>query len=254
MTSFERSRLDQYLADHRGYESRSRARDAIVRGCVQVDGKVCLKPGAIVGPGATIDIADAAANYVSRAALKLKPILDKSDVSFAGKIATDIGASTGGFTQLLLEKGVRRVHAIDSGSGQLHPSLRTDPRVNNRENLNIREIELADLDGQRPDILVCDLSFISLRTALPSIMALAADCAIGYFLVKPQFEVGREYVGKGGIVRNDRVIADTIGLVSKWFDSQPGWRVVACEAAPIAGGDGNQEYVLSAVKGRFDVR
>src|SRR5690606_26176815 len=189
-----RRRLDQLLVERRLFESRSRARDAVARGTVSVAGAVASKPGLMVAVDADLEVADAARHYVSRAALKLLHGLDHFGLGPRGCHALDIGASTGGFTQVLLERGAAHVAAIDVGHGQLHATVAADPRVTNVEGLNARGLSLAAMGGVAPDFLVCDVSFISLRLALPTALELAQAGARGIFLVKPQFEVGRQAI------------------------------------------------------------
>lgn len=196
--SEDRLRLDELLVRRGLYASRSRARDAIGRRAVSVDGVVVAKPGQAVPAASDIAVDDPAARYVSRAALKLIAGLDHFRLDPAGAHALDIGASTGGFTQVLLERGAAHVVALDVGHGQLDKSLHEDPRVTVIEGLNARDLSLDDLDGKAPDFLVSDVSFISLTLALPPALALAAQGAKGVFLVKPQFEAGRDAIGKGG--------------------------------------------------------
>lgn len=242
-----RERLDQLLVARGLAESRARARDAILRGAVAVGGKPVAKPGQLVAADAEIAVDDPAAGYVSRAALKLVAGLDRFSFDVAGLIALDVGASTGGFTQVLLERGAARVHAIDVGHDQLHPKVAADPRVRRKDGLNARALTLADLEGDRPQAVVCDVSFISLTLALPPALDLAAPGALGLFLVKPQFEAGREALGKGGIVAPD-VAEETALRISGWLDTCPGWTVLGLAPSPIAGGDGNREWLLGARK------
>ncbi|WP_186386888.1 TlyA family RNA methyltransferase [Stappia sp. TSB10P1A] len=243
----ERERLDQLLVARGLVESRARARDAILRGHVRVDGVAVDKPGQKVAIAARLDVEDPAGGYVSRAALKLKAGLERFSFDVAGRIALDLGASTGGFTQVLLEAGALKVHAIDVGHGQMHPSVAGDLRVLRRDGVNARALTLDDLGGEHPGVVVSDMSFISLRLALPPALGLAAPGACGLFLVKPQFEAGREAVGKGGLVAaeiGEGVVRDLAG----WLAGQPGWSVLGLEPSPITGGDGNREWLLAAVK------
>lgn len=245
--TLRRERLDLLLVDRGLYASRSRARDAILRGTVTVNGRVAAKPGEIVCRDDRIEIADPAAGYVSRAALKLLSALDFFSMLPKGLTALDIGASTGGFTQVLLERGADRVIALDVGHGQLDAALAADPRVTSIEGLNARDLTFADLGFVAPEMIVCDVSFISLTLALPAALALAAPGAKGVFLVKPQFEAGREAVGKGGIV--DSATGEQVaGSLRRWLDSQPGWRAIGLVASPIEGGDGNREFLLAGEK------
>lgn len=245
MTS--KMRLDQHLVDLGLFPSRARARDAILRGTVTVNGSLCDKPSQKVTSDAAIKVADPAAAYVSRAALKLIEGLNVFGVDAKDKICLDIGASTGGFTQVLLERGARRIHAIDVGHGQLHESLRSDPRVIAQDGLNARDLTSADLKDDRPELLVSDVSFISLKLALPPALELAAPGAKGIFLVKPQFEAGRDNIGKGGLV--DPEIAErTAEELQIWLNSVPGWRACGLTPSPVKGGDGNAEWLLYGEK------
>lgn len=248
--SEDRLRLDELLVRRGLYASRSRARDAIGRGAVSVDGVVVAKPGQTVPAVSDIAVDDPAARYASRAALKLIAGLDHFRLDPAGAHALDIGASTGGFTQVLLERGAAHVVALDVGHDQLDKSLREDPRVTVIEGLNARDLSLDDLDGKAPDFLVSDVSFISLTLALPPALTLAAQGAKGVFLVKPQFEAGRDAIGKGGILKDIAEgprIAERLRL---WLDAVPGWRAIDVCASPVAGGDGNREFLLCGVKDR----
>ncbi len=241
-------RLDQLLVELGLFATRSRARDAIQRGTVKVDGKPVTKPGQTVPRAAKISVDDPASAYVSRAALKLIAALDHFDLDVKGRTALDIGASTGGFTQVLLERGAAHVLAIDVGHDQLHETLRADPRVTNKEGLNARALELSHLDGREIDCVVSDVSFISLKLALPPALAFAQKGAICALLVKPQFEAGREAIGKGGILRDPKDgerIAEELRL---WLETQAGWRALGLCPSPIEGGDGNREYLLAGKK------
>jgi len=240
-------RLDEALVARGLFDSRSRARDAILRGKVTVAGATAEKPGKLVPSTVEIAVDDPARAYVSRAALKLIEGLDHFKVDAAGAVALDLGASTGGFTQVLLERGAARVFAVDVGHGQMRPEIAADPRVTLLEGLNARDLDAAHLGHVRPSLLCSDVSFISLRLALPPALTLAASGAKAILLFKPQFEVGRERVGKGGLVEEGagRMAADEFAA---WLDGQAGWRVAGVLPSPIAGGDGNREYLVSAVK------
>ncbi len=242
-----RPRLDEFLVARGFFPTRSRARDAIARGTVTVDGRRADKPGRAVAPDAAIAIDDPASRYVSRAALKLVAGLDRFGFDPAGRHALDLGASTGGFTQVLLERGAASVTAVDVGHGQFDGALLADPGVRLVERLNARDLDAAHL-AEPVTFLVADLSFISLRLALPPALALSARGACAVLLVKPQFEVGREGLGKGGIVRDPARGFAAAQAVSEWLGSQEGWRVLGLEPAPVEGGDGNREYLLGAEK------
>lgn len=243
-TAAQRLRLDELLVERGLFASRSRARDAIARGTVAVDGIVVVKPGQAVAGGADIAVDDPAQAYVSRAALKLIAALDRFALDVRGRVALDIGASTGGFTQVLLERGAKRVFAIDVGHGQLHQRIAADPLVCAIEGLNARDLTLAHLGDVRPEVLVCDVSFISLTLALPPALRLAAPGAHSVFLVKPQFETGRAAIGKGGLLKDPSEGERIARALADWLGEQPGWEVAGLEPSPIAGGDGNREFLL----------
>ena len=243
-----RKRLDLALVDRGLLASRARARDAIDRGTVTVDGRVETRPAAPVGDDTVIAIDDPAAAWVSRAALKLVGALDAFALSPQGRTCLDVGASTGGFTQVLLARGAAHVTAIDVGHGQLAPIVADDPRVTAIEGLNARDLRPEHL-SRPPDCVVADVSFISLALALPPALDLAAEGAIGVFLVKPQFEVGRDGVGKGGLVRDEAAAEASVARIALLLEDH-GWREIGRAPAAITGGDGNREYVLASVKSR----
>jgi 23S rRNA (cytidine1920-2'-O)/16S rRNA (cytidine1409-2'-O)-methyltransferase len=241
-------RLDIALVERGLAPTRARARDAILRGHVTVNGRLTAKPALTVDASAAIAVDDPAAGYVSRGALKLIAALDRFGYSPAGRAALDLGASTGGFTQVLLERGAPKVFAVDVGHGQLDAKLAADPRVISREGLNARDLTADELD-ETAGAIVADVSFISLKLVLPPALALASDDAWGIFLVKPQFEVGREALGKGGIVRDpgagERAAAD----IAQFLERDLGWRVGGVILSPIEGGDGNREFLIGADRG-----
>lgn len=243
-----RPRLDQLLVDRGLFATRSRARDAIQRGTVKVDGKPVTKPGQNVLRTAELTVDDPASAYVSRGALKLIAALDHFNLNVNGLNALDIGASTGGFTQVLLERGASHVIAIDVGHDQLHESLRNDLRVTNKEGVNARALDFSHLDGRDIGCVVSDVSFISLKLALPPALAFAQKDAICALLVKPQFEAGREAIGKGGILRDPQDGERIAEELKSWLETQPGWRALGLCPSPIEGGDGNREYLLAGKK------
>ena len=247
-TTPSRDRLDQILVRRGLYDSRSRARDAIARGAVLVEGKPITKPGAPVSATADITLTDPARAYVSRGALKLIAGLDRFGFDPSGRVALDVGASTGGFTQVLIERGAAHVLAVDVGHEQLRASLADDPRVSNLEGLNARDLGKEHLGGHAIGAVVSDVSFISLRLALPPALALAASGAFAVLLVKPQFEAGRAAIGKGGLLKDPSqgpVIAEDL---ARWLGGQPGWSAVGPIASPIEGQDGNHEFLIGGVK------
>jgi 23S rRNA (cytidine1920-2'-O)/16S rRNA (cytidine1409-2'-O)-methyltransferase len=242
-------RLDQFLVDRGYFASRARARDAILRGAVTIGGRSALKPSQKVDGEVDIFVSDPASRYVSRAALKLIHALAHFRIDAAVDLALDLGASTGGFTQVLLERGAKRVVAVDVGHGQLSLSLRTDPRVILLEGLNARDLMPAHLPG-KPEIVTCDVSFISLKLALPPALALAAPGARLVALVKPQFELGREAVRGSGVVRDGELHRAVCDDIAAWLAAHKPWRVIGLIASPILGGDGNKEFLLAAEKER----
>lgn len=243
-----RPRLDELLVARGHFATRSRARDAVTRGTVRVDGEVEIRPGRAVDGGSSVEVADPARNYVARSALKLKAALDGFGLDPAGATALDVGASTGGFTQLLLERGAKRVFAVDVGRDQLHASLRADPRVVVLEGVNARDLTAGHLGGERPDFVVADVSFISLKLAMPAALGLAGPGARAVLLVKPQFEAGRENIGKGGRLRDPALGPAIVRGIAGWLETQPGWGVVGTMASPIEGGDGNREFLLAGAR------
>lgn len=236
-----RIRLDQALEARRLTPSRARARDAVLRGTVEVNGVVATKPNQPVGESDIITLSDPAAGYVSRAALKLIAGLEAGPIDPAGKTCLDLGSSTGGFTQVLLERGARHVYAVDVGHGQLHESLRDDSRVTSLEGVNGRDLN-AELIPEPVDLVVSDVSFVSILKVIFPALTLAGPGADAVILIKPQFEVGREHIGKGGIVTDDAAVAAAIGRITATM-AEAGWGFRFAVASPIAGGDGNRETV-----------
>jgi 23S rRNA (cytidine1920-2'-O)/16S rRNA (cytidine1409-2'-O)-methyltransferase len=184
--------------------------------------------------------------WVGRGALKLVHALDAWDIAVADKVVLDVGASTGGFTEVCLDRGAARVYAVDVGRGQLHPKVAADPRVVSLEATDARDLT-SDLIPQAPDLIVTDVSFISLAKALPAALALAARGANLVALVKPQFEVGPERVGKGGVVTDPAAQAAAVEGVAGFLKAS-GWTVLATVESPIEGGDGNREYLVWATR------
>ena len=238
-------RLDKVLLSRGLVGTRSRARDLIVRGAVTVDGIVETKPGALVREDVPLALLEDA-DYVSRGSLKLLAALDAFGFDPAGRAALDVGASTGGFTEVLLRRGAAHVTAVDVGHGQLHPRLADDPRVKQHEGRDVRTLGPDDV-GTPVEAIVADVSFISLEKALPVALALAAPGAWLVALIKPQFEAGREAVGKGGIVRDAAVREAQADKIETWIAGLAGWRVVGVIPSPVAGGSDNQEFLIGAV-------
>lgn len=240
-------RLDLALVRCGLAASRSQARDLILRGAVTVRGSPILRPGAGVTSADDLAVAVGATAWVSRGAVKLLAALDKFAFDPADRVALDLGVSTGGFTQVLLERGARCVYAVDVGHGQLHSSLADSARIVHLEGTDARALTRAEIPAP-VSAIVADVSFISLTKVLPAALALAASGCWLIALVKPQFEAGRDAVGKGGIVRAAADRARALALVRDWIAAQPGWRVVGEMVSPITGGSGNEEFLLGAVR------
>lgn len=236
------ARLDAALATAAVFESRAKAREAIEAGLVTVDGAVVRKPAARVREGATL-AASAVYPWVSRGGVKLAAGLDSFGFDPNDRVCLDVGASTGGFTDVLLARGAAHVSALDVGHGQLHPRIAADPRVTDWSGTDIRAITPARFPD-RPSLITCDVSFISLRHVLPIALALAADRSELVALVKPQFEVGRGHVHKG-LVRDETLRRSACDAVQGLVEAL-GWRVAGIMPSPITGGDGNVEYLLGA--------
>ncbi|MHB0878399.1 MAG: TlyA family RNA methyltransferase [Anaerolineae bacterium] len=236
-------RLDVEMVARGLAQSRHRAQQLIDAGAVTVDGRPAAKASMAVHAGATIGVADAIP-YVGRGGLKLAAALAAFAVAVPGRTALDVGASTGGFTDVLLRQGAARVFAVDVGHGQLAPSLRSDPRVTSLEGTDIRE--LAPLPGP-VDIAVIDVSFISLRLVLPAVARHLAPAADVVALLKPQFEAGPGAVNRQGVLRDPE---RRLALVSEFCDwaVQQGWLPLAAITSPVAGGEGNVEYLLHLVR------
>ena len=241
-----RLRADVYLVSRGHAASRAEAQAAIAAGRVSADGQTVLKPSQPIGDAANIAY-ERAHPYVSRGALKLIAALDRFELSPRGLVCLDIGASTGGFTQVLLERGAAKVYAVDVGQGQLHGDVAKDPRVISVEGINARELSAAQIP-QRPQTIVADVSFISLKLALPPALELAAPGAWLVALVKPQFEAGRGNIGKGGIVRDAAAQISALDGIVAWISSVQGWSIIGRMESPIEGGDGNHEFLVAARK------
>lgn len=235
------TRLDVWLAEHGLAESREKAQALVMAGRVTVDGQPASKPGARVREGAVVAVAPGPA-HVGRGALKLAGALDALGVDPAGKIAVDVGASTGGFTETLLARGALRVYAVDVGRGQLHEKLRQDPRVVVRDRVNARSLSPKVV----PDpcsLAVVDVSFISARKILPALRSVLAPGAQAVVLVKPQFDVGRLQVGRGGLVKDPALHLQALRDVSGEAQAL-GYSVRGACASPLPGASGNREFFL----------
>jgi len=240
-----KTRADLLLVARGLFESRAKARAAIEAGGVTADGRVVVKAAEMLDEAAAIE-AVAAHPWVGRGALKLEHALTIWPIAVEGRVALDVGSSTGGFTEVCLAAGARRVYAVDVGSSQMHASLVGDPRVVLLEGLDARGLTAAEIP-EAPQLVVCDVSFISLAKALPAALGLAAPGADLVVLVKPQFEAGRDAVGKGGLVKDADARARALEA-AKAFLTGAGWAVQATADSPIEGGGGNREHLLLAKK------
>ncbi|MEO9299504.1 TlyA family RNA methyltransferase [Devosia alba] len=238
----ERIRLDLALEQRGLLPSRARARDAILRGTVTLNGVTAVKQNQMVGKDDIVELSDPAANYVSRAALKLVAGLEAGGIDSNGKICVDIGSSTGGFTQVLMERGASRIYAVDVGHDQLHKRLKGSDRVVSMEGVNAKDLT-AEMIPEPIDLLVSDVSFVSVTKVLAAPLALCAPGADAVILFKPQFEVGRKNVGKGGIVTSQEAI-DTALTEMIAFMAAEGFTHRLSIPSPITGGDGNTETVV----------
>jgi 23S rRNA (cytidine1920-2'-O)/16S rRNA (cytidine1409-2'-O)-methyltransferase len=246
----KRQRADVLLVEKGLAESRTRAQALVMAGAVVAGEQRVEKPGQLLDPALPLRVKEGAApqRYVSRGALKLERALEAFPVDPRGLVCADLGASTGGFTDLLLQRGAARVYAVDVGYGQLHPRLRGDPRVVVRERENARLLDTAAL-GEPVQLVVGDLSFISLRLVLPAVKRILAPGGAAVVLVKPQFEVGKGEVGKGGVVRDEakrrRALEDV-----KASARELGFEPIGEAESPIEGPAGNREWLLGLRRGR----
>jgi 23S rRNA (cytidine1920-2'-O)/16S rRNA (cytidine1409-2'-O)-methyltransferase len=240
------TRLDVWLTEHGLAESREKAQALVMAGRVRVDGAPASKPGTRVPSSASVEVSTGPA-HVGRGALKLAGALDAFSLDPSGRVAVDVGASTGGFTETLLERGAARVYAVDVGRGQLHEKLRADPRVVVLERTNARALGPAEVPERCP-LAVMDVSFISVTKILPALLGILTPDADVVVLVKPQFEVGRREVGRGGLVKDPalhrRVLRDVAGEAQRL-----GYAVRGAVASPVTGAEGNREFFLRLAVG-----
>jgi 23S rRNA (cytidine1920-2'-O)/16S rRNA (cytidine1409-2'-O)-methyltransferase len=238
----KRQRLDTLLVERQLVESRAKAQALILAGEVKVDGQLSDKPGKLLVPETRIEVKKPP-KYVSRGGLKLESALAQFAIPVRGQVCMDVGTSTGGFTDCLLQHDAARVHAVDTGAGQINWRLRSDPRVILHEGVNARYLTF-DAIGEMVDLIVCDVSFISVTLLIQPLVSLLAADGDWIILVKPQFEVGRERVGKGGIVRDPAAHAAACDRVARAIQ-EAGFRSVVVES-PILGSEGNREFLLYA--------
>lgn len=242
-----RRRADMALVERGLVESRARAQAVILAGLVFSGERRIDKAGAPVADDQPLEVRGRDHPWVGRGGLKLDHALAHFGITVDGAVAVDVGASTGGFTDVLLARGAARVHAVDVGHGQLAWKLRQDPRVVVHEKTNARHLDRT-LIPDPLDLVVCDASFIGLETVLPAALALARPGAWLVALIKPQFEVGAARVGKGGVVRDPQLHAEVCARIAAWLPAQ-GWQVAGIAESPILGPEGNKEFLIAARKG-----
>ena len=243
----DKTRLDVALVERGLAETRAAAQRLVMAGLVFSGEKRLDKAGLGVGADTALEVRGQPHPYVSRGGLKLGRALEVFGIPVAGRIALDVGSSTGGFTDCLLQQGAAKVYAVDVGTNQLAWKLRQDPRVVSMEKTNIRDVTAAQIP-EPVDLIVCDASFIGLRTALPAALAMAAPGAHLAALIKPQFEVGKGRVGKGGIVREPELHKEVCDTIAAWLAEQPGWTVLGVTDSPITGAEGNKEFLIGGVR------
>jgi 23S rRNA (cytidine1920-2'-O)/16S rRNA (cytidine1409-2'-O)-methyltransferase len=241
----KKSRLDLLLVERGLVESRSRAQALVMAGLVFSGARRLDKPGALVPLETPLALRGQDHPWVSRGGLKLAHALAEFGIDPAGRTGLDVGASTGGFTDVLLAQGAAKIYAVDVGHGQLAWKLREDPRVVVLERINARHLTREQVP-EPIDLIVCDASFIGLELALPAALALAASGAELIALIKPQFEVGPRDVGKGGIVRDPELHRLVCRRIADWLDGLRGWRVRGVVESPITGAEGNKEFLIAA--------
>jgi 23S rRNA (cytidine1920-2'-O)/16S rRNA (cytidine1409-2'-O)-methyltransferase len=244
-----KQRLDTMLVARGLAESRAKAQALALAGLVFSGERRLDKPGQMLAEDTPLECRGRAHPYVSRGGVKLAHALDHFAIDPAGAIALDIGASTGGFTDVLLRRGAAKVFAVDVGHGQLDWRLRQDAHVVVRERCNARHLTRAEIPDA-PALIVCDASFIGLATVLPASLALTAPQASLVALIKPQFEVGKGRVGKGGVVRDPALHEEVCARIAAWLASLPGWSVLGITESPIRGPDGNVEFLIAARRDR----
>jgi len=243
-----RRRLDQELVERGLLDSRTKAQALILAGRVFSGERRLDKPGQQVSADLPLELRLPETPFVSRGGVKLAHGLDAFAIDPSGAIALDVGASTGGFTDVLLRRGAARVYAVDVGHGQLDWSLRQDPRVVVLERTNARHLTRSEVP-EEPDLVVCDASFISLRLVLPPALQLARPGAFLVALIKPQFEVGKGEVGRGGVVRDPALHTAVCEATARWLEDEQGWSVRGIVESPILGPKGNREFLIGARKG-----
>lgn len=244
-TKQEKRRLDIWLVEQKLAPSRSRARDLIKSGFIKVNGSIVTKVGQTVAPSTEITLSNEAPNFVSRSAVKLEQALSYFEIEVTGKTILDVGSSTGGFTEVLLRNGAKHIYAIDVGHDQLHESLKGNPKITSLEGQDARTLKPSDFNWPIEAITI-DVSFISLTKALETPLSFIQKQGWLIALIKPQFEVGKKALGKGGIVKNEAEHQAVIEKITKWLTKKPNWQILGVIPSPISGQSGNKEFLLAA--------
>lgn len=247
MSRSEKFRLDQLLVERGLADTRTRAQALIMSGAVFSSEQRLDKPGHKLADDTPLEVRGRDHPWVSRGGVKLAHALDHFQLSPDGKTCLDIGASTGGFTDVLLQAGAARVYAVDVGHGQLDWKLRNDDSVVVLEKTNARHLTVEEVP-EAVDLITCDASFIGLETVLPAALALAAPAVHLIALIKPQFEVGKGQVGKGGVVRDPALHQQVQARIEAWLGKQPSWRVLGVTESPITGPQGNREFLIAGAR------
>jgi 23S rRNA (cytidine1920-2'-O)/16S rRNA (cytidine1409-2'-O)-methyltransferase len=240
-----KTRLDVALVERGLAETRAAAQRLVMAGLVFSGERRLEKAGLGVAVDMALEVRGQPHPYVSRGGVKLEKALDHFALPVVGRIALDVGSSTGGFTDCLLQRGAAKVYAVDVGTNQLAWKLRSDPRIVSMEKTNMRVVTRAQIPDPI-ELIVCDASFIGLATVLPAALALAVPGAHLAALIKPQFEVGKGRVGKGGIVREPELHQEVVETIHSWLAEQPGWSVLGVTESPITGAEGNKEFLIAA--------
>lgn len=243
----KKERLDLLMVEKKLVSTRSKARDLIKSGHVRVDGEIIKKAGQAWLETAEITIAKEAPDFVSRAGTKLEHALKEFEMECTGKTVLDLGASTGGFTQVLLQHNAHHIYAVDVGHDQLHQDLKMNERVTSMEGQDARKLTKDDF-SHKIDAITVDVSFISLMKLLEQPLTLVEPGGWVIALIKPQFEVGKKALGKKGVVKDQDAIKGVITTITKWFEGQPGWHVIGLIPSPITGQTGNQEFLICVGK------
>lgn len=242
-----KARADKLLVERGLVETRAKAQALIMAGKVFTADRRIAKAGDLLAEDAPLEVKGQDHPWVSRGGLKLAHALAHFALDPKGAVAIDVGASTGGFTDVLLTNGAAKIYAVDVGHGQLAWKLRNDPRVVVLERTNARRLSTNEIP-EPVDWVVCDASFIGLETVLPAALSLTRPSAIAVALIKPQFEVGPDRVGKGGVVRDPALHQEVCDRIHSWFDRQLGWSVLGIVESPVLGPEGNKEFLIAAVR------